>query len=1143
MGATHVYSQISTVASASSCTCSGSITFTNVVSGSATYTLSSQTGVVVSSSSTATGTFSASNLCPEIYLLTITQGGNATTIPFNISAAAFNPGNATSLQLCTTIGMTNLNNNIVGLAPSGIWTSPSGTVFSGIINPATAQGGLYIYSVDQGGCQVTTGIWLSIIQNANPGQSTTYLICENYLPFEMLTFMAGGPDSGGQWFASGGIPMNGIFDPASMNTALFTYMIDNVAGCNPVFATMFVAENTIPNSGTNADLLVCAGGTTFNMSNYLGGNPSSGGIWYNSLNQVVSSTFNPATQPEGVYRYSIDAATPCVNQNSYLTITFTSNNPSGSNASIQSCQNAAPFDMTTQLGGSPMSGGNWTNSSGQPVASFFNSATQTSGIFSYSFQSVGCTPNSAQLNITVENLLNAGLNNSVTLCDTQSSLNLNTLLSTGTTLGGNWLNSSGTVINPNLTLNVGNNQLMFTYNLTGVECPSDAANFTIISQVAPLAVNNQNLTLCVNDDPFALNSIYPLHPNIEIETTNGLVVNNLFDPANGGNYTYLAINASGNTCPDAQATLTIQVDQPSFQSSSLSLDLCESQLIFDLNTSQQGIIFPNGNWTNSSGDNIPNLVDLNFLGPTNFQFTSSQSNSCEQSTLEVTLNVFDFTEAGSNTGITLCSDASPSTLSALSGVSAIGGSWFYNNQPVVSGNFNPGADSPGAYTYQIPANAPCPASTAQLNIAIQNGLQFSTGPDVEVCNDQASVQIGQQNPLINQYNWQPTQNLNNTSIASPTFTLPATGNNFIVYSYSVIATDGICTATDTVNITVYPNPEIPLSPTYTLCEGESIMWQLAVGNTYNWSPFGLFNDASSPIQQLTPTDNVSVSVEAQNVWGCSSSTQLEVIVNPAPIISFDDLPVAGCPPLNLTFALDESSENINELTWIITNEYQFSGDTMNTDLSMTGFYDLQIIAISDQGCSSAIILNNQIEVFPKPRAEFFSDPIKITTIDPLASFVNQSEGANSYDWTFDQFGTSNEENPSFEFPGDEPRNMEICLEAKNTEGCSDTYCLYLELENEYILFAPNAFTPDDDGVNDVFLPIIRGFDESSYTLRIFDRWGNLIFATNRSDEPWTGNVTGGQHYAQADTYVWRIDVKDLELADFQTFEGHITVIR
>lgn len=1119
------------------------MSYTNAIAGTATYTLTSQNGTIVSTLTNAAGIFNASNLCPEVYLLTITQGGNTSTIPLNISAAGFNPGTATSLQLCTTIGMTNLNNNVTGLAAGGTWTRPSGTTFSGIVNPAVDAAGLYIYTVPQGGCDVTTGVLVNLIQNANPGQTTTYLICENYVPFQMLTFMAGSPDAGGQWFAPGGIPMDGVFDPATMNTTLFTYMIDNVPGCNPVFATMFVVENTIPNAGVDTELLVCSGGTTFNMNNYLGGNPTAGGTWYNSLNQVVGSTFDPATQPAGVYRYNIDAATPCVDQNSNLTITFTNNNPSGTDASIQLCQNASAFDMTTELSGSPMMGGNWTNSSGQAVSNIFNPATQTGGVFNYSFLSVGCTPNSAQLTITVENLPSAGLDNSITLCNTQSNLNLNSLLSAGSTSGGQWLNASGTIINPSLTLPVGNNQLTFSYNVSGVTCPNDAANFTVNTQLAPTAPSNQNLSFCINDDPVQLNSYYPGLPNIQFETSGGAAVNNLFDPVGVGNFTYYAINPSGNTCPDAQANLIIQVEQPAFQSGSVDIDVCESQQTFDLNTSQQGIIFPNGAWTNSNGDVISNLVNLNFIGQSEFLFTSSGSNSCAVSTLEVTLNVFDYLEAGSNTSIILCNDADPADLSLLSGNPNSGGTWLYNNQPVVSTIFNPATNSPGSYIYQIAANGPCPASNSQLNIEIQNGLQFSTGPDVTVCNDEPSVQIGQQNPLITQYNWQPAQNLNNTSLASPTFTLPTTGNNYIVYSYSVMATDGICTAVDTVNITVYPHPEIPLAANYTICEGENLMWQLAVGNSYTWSPNNIFSDPTSPIQQITPTGDLTISVEAENIWGCFTNAQLEVIVNPLPIIDFDDLSISGCPPLEISYALNSTGSNVNTLTWIIPDEYLFNGDTMITTLNQSGLYDLQIIAISNEGCSSELLFEDLMEVYPKPNSLFYSEPIKITTIDPNAKFINQSEGAVSYEWTFDQWGTSTEENPIFEFPADEPRNLEICLEATNDQGCIDTYCRYLELENEYILFAPNSFTPDNDGVNDYFLPIIQGFDESTYTLRIYDRWGNLIFVTNRSDVPWTGNVNGGDYYAQADTYVWRIDVKDLEIADFQSFGGHITIIR
>jgi hypothetical protein len=108
---------------------------------------------------------------------------------------------------------------------------------------------VFTTTLNIGGCTVTTGVLVSEIQNANPGNSTTYLICENYNEFFLTDFLAGTPDYGGQWFDGNAQPMDGYFDPATMDSETFTYMLNTVPGCPAVFSTLTVDENLIPNAG------------------------------------------------------------------------------------------------------------------------------------------------------------------------------------------------------------------------------------------------------------------------------------------------------------------------------------------------------------------------------------------------------------------------------------------------------------------------------------------------------------------------------------------------------------------------------------------------------------------------------------------------------------------------------------------------------------------------------------------------------------------------------------------------------------------------------------------------------------------------------------------------------------------------------
>jgi gliding motility-associated-like protein len=101
----------------------------------------------------------------------------------------------------------------------------------------------------------------------------------------------------------------------------------------------------------------------------------------------------------------------------------------------------------------------------------------------------------------------------------------------------------------------------------------------------------------------------------------------------------------------------------------------------------------------------------------------------------------------------------------------------------------------------------------------------------------------------------------------------------------------------------------------------------------------------------------------------------------------------------------------------------------------------------------------------------------------------------------------------------------------------------VHIENEYLLWAPNAFTPDGDQINDVFEIQSNGFDATQYSLRIYDRWGLEVFSSTDPAAVWTGNHANGDYYCQPDVYSWIIDVKPSDMADYLIYKGHVNLIR
>lgn len=111
------------------------------------------------------------------------------------------------------------------------------------------------------------------------------------------------------------------------------------------------------------------------------------------------------------------------------------------------------------------------------------------------------------------------------------------------------------------------------------------------------------------------------------------------------------------------------------------------------------------------------------------------------------------------------------------------------------------------------------------------------------------------------------------------------------------------------------------------------------------------------------------------------------------------------------------------------------------------------------------------------------------------------------------------------------------------DGCVNQLCLPLDINGEFIFYMPNAFTPNEDGTNDLFGPVMEGIDEDSYEFFIVNRWGETVFYTKDIDQKWNGSGMDGTHYAPNDVYSWKVKVKQIDANDAEEFSGHVTLIR
>jgi gliding motility-associated-like protein len=102
----------------------------------------------------------------------------------------------------------------------------------------------------------------------------------------------------------------------------------------------------------------------------------------------------------------------------------------------------------------------------------------------------------------------------------------------------------------------------------------------------------------------------------------------------------------------------------------------------------------------------------------------------------------------------------------------------------------------------------------------------------------------------------------------------------------------------------------------------------------------------------------------------------------------------------------------------------------------------------------------------------------------------------------------------------------------------DSVIKVIHVEPGFNVFVPNAFTPNQDPLNNEFKPVLRGV--VSYKMQIFDRWGELIFQTTDQNAGWDGTYKGKP--AKQDSYVYLIDAGDGKNTQV-TKKGHFSLIR
>ncbi|WP_372774498.1 PKD domain-containing protein [Mangrovibacterium sp.] len=217
-----------------------------------------------------------------------------------------------------------------------------------------------------------------------------------------------------------------------------------------------------------------------------------------------------------------------------------------------------------------------------------------------------------------------------------------------------------------------------------------------------------------------------------------------------------------------------------------------------------------------------------------------------------------------------------------------------------------------------------------------------------------------------------------------------------------------------------------------------------------------------------------------------------------------------------------------------------SGERITVHTSEPGFYDVSLTAFSAaNGCKSTLTKVGYLQLLPAPIAAFSVDNPIVSLDQSLVTFRNSSQYADSYTWIFGDGNQSTVFEPTHEYLG--LGTYQASLIADSDAGCADSSSMSIQVVLDQ-LFAPNAFRPDSDiPENRTFMPTGLGLNGTTFTLQIFDRWGQVIFESYSADNPWIGTNKMGED-APMGNYIWLATYRD-QLGVQHKQKGQILLIR